>query len=207
MRVKSILKSLTCLSLTLLYSVYFIAGVSMGVVNKKGVSRTKTFRFDEAIIEELTKEAEKGGVSTNQLTEKIIEHYLEHERWNKDLSSLTILPNTIKALINVLDEETLTEIGSELGASFPKEYLLMRGMSTDKKATQYFILKTLSENNHWFNASYHTGGTPYYYIRIELGMKWSLFLEAYLRAFFENLLEEKIVIRRAGENFQILLEY
>ena len=179
----------------------------MGVVIRMGVYRTKTFRFDEAIIDELENEAKKRGVSTNQLTEKIIEQYLENGRWVNDFRSLTILPNTIKTLIDVLDEETLTEIGSELGASFPREYLLMRGMVVDKKAAQYFILKTLGENNHWFNASYHTGGTPYYYIRSELGMKWSLFLEAYLRAFFENLLEEKIVIRRAGENFQILLEY
>ena len=81
----------------------------------------------------------------------------------------------------------------------------MRGIPMTEEMAKILIEKILGEYNHWFTASYHEHSRPYYYLQIHIDGKWTLFIEAFLKAFYLDNFGKKVDCQRVGENLQILL--
>ncbi len=71
------------------------------------------------------------------------------------LGSLTLLPNTVKTILDKVDTETVIGLGTDVGSSIPSEYFRMRGMPMNRDTACYLVMKTLGEHNRWFTSSYH----------------------------------------------------
>lgn len=177
----------------------------MGFVESSGVAKTRTFRLDEAFLNELEAEAEKQGISVNNLAERIVERYINQTRWTDRMESLTIHPATIKSLFDKLDESQILELGDTLGSIVPHESFMMRGMSMDEEMAHYLVETVLGEYDHWFRVSYHHHSRPYFFIQSTIGGKWLLFVEAYLKAFYRENLGKEVICDRIENSLQILL--
>ena len=176
----------------------------MGFVERSGTGRTRTFRLDAAFNDMLEAEAEQQGLSVNNLTERIIERYINHTRWIDQIESLTIHPLTIQKIFDELSEEQIMRLGSKLGARVPSESFMMSGMPLDGVTARYFLERILGEYDHWFSVSYHHS-KPYFFLQTSLGDKWLLFVEAYLKAFYIENLSQEVECIRIENSLQILL--
>ena len=177
----------------------------MAFIDKTGKSKSRTIRIDIAFNDELEKEAEDQGISSNKLIESIIDNYLNNERWAIKEKKLAIDPITIQSLLEELDEDTVTELGTKLGSVVPREGFMLRGLPLTEESATMFILMVLGESGHWFDVSYHKHSRAYFYVRSSFDGKWVSFIEAYLTAFYMVNFSKKIECHRVGDNLQILL--
>lgn len=177
----------------------------MALIEPKGEKITRTFRLDSAYDDELEREAEKQNNTTSSLIEKIIIEYLNHGRYVEQEKAITLIPKALQAFLLELDDETITQLGTSLGSIVPKEGFMMRGIPMTEDMTQILIEKILGEYDHWFTASYHEHSRPYYYLQIHIDGKWTLFIEAFLKAFYLDNFGKEVDCQRVGENLQILL--
>jgi hypothetical protein len=177
----------------------------MGFVEREGRANTRSVRLDKALNEELEKEADKQGDSVSNLVGRIVERYLNHYRWTERINCLTIPPITLESFLELLDEESLAKIGDKLGSSVPKQDFMMRGVTIDEESAKLLIMKMLGEYDNWFLVSYHNSSKPYFFIRNRLGDKWITFVEAYIRAFYQEALGLELECERVGSNLQLII--
>jgi hypothetical protein len=178
----------------------------MGFIEREGKANTRSFRIDQSLDEELSKEAEKQGYSISNLIEKIIENYLNHYRWVEKAEALTVLRPILKIWLEYMDEETIKTIGEEVGLNVPKHYMLMRGVELDENSLKNIILGIIGGHDNWFQVSYHDFERPYYFVRNNLGSKWTTFIEAYLKALCKDALNKEIECERIGDNIQVFFK-
>lgn len=173
--------------------------------SKIGASKTRTIRIDEAFDEELEQEAEKHNKSVSSLIEDIIDRYLNHQRYVEEQKSITLVPQTLQSILLELDDDTIRDLGKKLGGVVPREGFMMRGLPMTFDTARLLVEKIMGEYDHWFEASYHHHSRPYYYLRSRLNGKWSVFIEAYLTAFYLENFGKEIECKHIGDNIQILL--
>lgn len=154
----------------------------MGFVKKTGNTVTRSFRLDKALETELELEAENQNKSFSRLMEKITGDYLNHYRYLEKRDALTILPETMEAFLEHLDEDALTSIGAYVGGNIPSRAYLMKGIPFDEATALDHLVKILGDYDKWYRVSYHGDNRPYLYIQNQLGAKWIAFIEAYIRA-------------------------
>lgn len=155
-------------------------------VERDGASVTRSFRLDKALDVELNVEADEQGASVSNLLEKLVEEYLNHQRWVNRANALTILIPTMQVFLKYLENDELVEIGETVGGSIPKQEMMMRGIEIDEEVAKSMILRILGGHDKWFTVDYHEQDRPYYFIRNSLGEKWVIFVEAYIRAFYRD---------------------
>jgi len=177
----------------------------MGFIMREGVSNTRSIRLDKSLEAELLREAERLETSVSNLTERIIEDYLNHQRWIDRSNALTILVPTLRKFLEYLDYKSLTEIGDSVGSTVPRQGYLMRGITIDEEIAKLHILKVLGGHDNWFTVNYHEHDRPYFFIRNNLGDKWITFIEAYLKAFYRENLNKEIECIKVGYNLQVKL--
>lgn len=155
-------------------------------VERDGASVTRSFRLDKALDVELNVEADEQGASVSNLLEKLVEEYLNHQRWVNRANALTILIPTMQVFLKYLENDELVEIGETVGGSIPKQEMMMRGIEIDEEVAKSMILRILGGHDKWFTVDYHEQDRSYYFIRNSLGEKWVIFVEAYIRAFYRD---------------------
>jgi hypothetical protein len=177
----------------------------MGFVEKNGDTVIRSFKLDKAMEAELEVEADKQGKSFSRLMENIVENYLNHYRYLDKRNALTILPETMMAFLEHLDEDELSRIGDFVGANIPRQAYLMKGVPFDEETALDHLVKILGDYDKWYRVSYHDDNRPYLYIQNQLGSKWIAFIEAYVRAFYASL-GIAVECQRVDDNLQVLLK-
>jgi hypothetical protein len=177
----------------------------MGYIERTGQTKNRTIRIDKAFDEELGREAEKENFSISGLVENIIEEYLNSERWLEKLNAVTLIPKTLEAFLEELDEDTVRKLGEKLGSVVSRDDFMMRGLPMSEDVARVLVEKILGEYCHWFTATYHYHSRPYFYLRSRMDGKWIIFIEEYLTAFYHVNLGKEIECHRVGDNLQILL--
>jgi hypothetical protein len=176
----------------------------MGFIEREGRAVTRSFRIDKALNDEIEAEAEKQGVSVSYVLESLVENYLNHYRWADRSGVVNLHPQTLNQLFDHLDEKTVSHIGFDSGSSVPRQGLLMRGAPINEESARQ-VLQILGEYDNWFTVSYHNADPPYFFIRNLHGEKWVIFIEAYLRGLYKNVLEKEVTCKRVGDNLQVIL--
>lgn len=177
----------------------------MGFVERSGIGRARTVRIDATFNDELESEAEKKGVSVSRIVECLIEDYINYGRWINRGNGLIVMPSIMKNIIEELDDSTITNLGTILGSSVPREVFMMRGLDKSDEKAEILIMRILGEYENWFSAYYHNNSRAYFYLRSSMGDKWMLFVGAYLAAFFRDSFGIEVECKRQGENLQILI--
>ena len=178
----------------------------MSIIEPEGKAITRSFRLDKAWNDAIIEEAEKQGVSVSGLLEKIVKDYVLFYRWCEALNSIIFSPNTIKGIIDAIDEEALVEIAENVAKSTFTESYLVRGDGIDVDLVSFQITDQMAKYAHWFTAMEHDTNSHYYYLKHQLGEKWSIFVEAYVKSLFEDAVGVKVSTDRVGENILVKLD-
>ena len=178
----------------------------MSIIEPEGKAITRSFRLDKAWNDAVIEEAEKQGISVSGLLEKIVKDYVLFYRWCEELESVIFSPNTIKGIIDSIDEEILVDIAEKVAKSTFTESYLVRGDGVNLDVASFQITQQMGKYAHWFTVSEHDTNSHYFYIKHLLGEKWSVFVEAYVRCLFTEAVGVKVTMERVGENILVKLD-
>jgi len=177
----------------------------MSLVEPTGKSVTRTFRLDEAWDDLLETEAKSKGTSVSNLLENLVKDYFSFNKWMGVFSSVVFSPETIKAIIDEVDERALARAGESVGKVSPTHGYLIRGDELDERIARYQITEQMGRHAHWFRVSEHNDPERYYYIQHDLGPKWTAFVEAYISSFYANVLHMEVECERMGDDLLVRL--
>ncbi len=154
----------------------------------KGKTVTRTIRIDEGYDDILKYEAERKGVSVNTILDQQLRKYVQSYRYFENLSAITLSATSLHALLNVIEEEEILAIGTELGKERPYELILKRGIKPSYESAKWYILDVLGDQSGWLSATINVrGGNEYIHLSHPFGYKWSLFLQGYFGIFFREI--------------------
>ena len=157
--------------------------------------QTRTFRISEEYDNILQEEAEKRGISTNNLVERILKKFTQNDRYYNETQILSIAPTTMANILETMSNNEVAQAGRKAGSIKAKENLLIRGMSLNYSSVKWFIQEIMANSAGWFVCNYsRRDDMNTFYIRHSLGQKWSIFLIAYLDAMIETILNAKATI-------------
>lgn len=154
-------------------------------MSKKGKTILRTIRIPYEIDQILQKDAKTKRVSINSLIYNLLLKYVEWDRYSERFGRVLLRPQTLKLIIDSLDEIEIKDIGNEIGKKIPKEFLLF----WFKEVNLHSFLEYLSLLCRY-------GGFAHYELESkereftvtlihDLGEKWSVFLK--------NIIEEGMI--------------
>ena len=151
---------------------------------------TRTFRIENKYDEALREEANKRGISVNNLANQILKEFTSTGRFSERGQNITFATQSFENFLNYLDEQELIDSGIDSGSKNPHDRLLMRGMIIDRASLLWYLKEILGGYNDWFicnmhERKYHT----LIHLRHGYNKKWSIFLENYLKGMFSELLD------------------
>lgn len=167
----------------------------------RGITRSVTFRVDNAVIDEMQKEADDREVSLNVLVNQILRRYTEWDRYENKLGMMPVpkamLLTIIDKSISVAEEEGIKDIpayrdeivrhSAKLAFEIMKDSVLFM----KKRYNLWTVLSVLQEymkvsgihSDHKIEA----GGRHVFIIQHDLGDNWSIFTSELMSMIFENL--------------------
>ena len=154
----------------------------------KGKTVTRTIRIDEGYDEIIKYEAERRGVSVNTILDQLLRKYVQSYRYFENLTAITLSSPTLQTLLEVIEEDEILAIGTELGKERPYELILKRGIKPSYESAKWYILEVLGDQSGWLSASINVrAGEEFIHLSHPFGIKWSLFLQGYFGTFFKEV--------------------
>ena len=175
----------------------------MSKIEPEGRSVVRTFRLDDAWDSAIQEEADKKDITLSSMLEQLVRDYISFYRWVEAFSSVVFSPNTIKAIVDELDEDKLKAIGERVGKTSILESFLIKGDTFTRGMADYQIIEQMGRYSHWFTATKQDPSKPYLFIQHSRGPKWTAFVEAYITSFYSNVLDIKVESKRIGDNLMI----
>jgi hypothetical protein len=144
----------------------------------------KTIRISEDIDSLLKKDANAKKTTTNALIQAILYKYLEWDRFADRYGFISMTQDTIRTILEKIEDEKLSEASRELGGRVPKDMLLFWYGKTGVKGFLKYL--TLISDYAGFAHFEITKEDSSYIITAHhnMGAKWS----NYLRSFLESAL-------------------
>ncbi len=156
---------------------------------RKDKTVTRTMRINEGIDDILKSEAKKRGVSVNTLLDQYLTRYAESYRFFENLMATVLSPQTLRGLLEFLEEKDAEDLGSKLGKERPLDLLLKRGIQSSYGAAKWYLTKVLGAHSGWFSSSINESeGKELIHMSHPFGIKWSKFLKGYLGTFLNETL-------------------
>jgi hypothetical protein len=153
------------------------------LVRKNSISLS--YRLDKTLYDLVKKDAEAKGVSVNSLINSIIKSYMSWERYAHEIGFIPLAKDTVRLLFNELDQKSIQKIAERLGASVPKELILLMFNKLDFDSIVSFMDITLSR----YGTVQHTvnGDAHEFVLRHNVSKKFSHFLGEGGKAMAESL--------------------
>ena len=177
----------------------------MSFIELSGKAVNRAFRLDKTLDLELEREAEKSSTTVSNLVLWMVNWYLNFHRYNLYRNYINMGNNTLKTILEYIDEDRLYPCGFEMGTENPVSRVFMAGMKPGEASLRIY-LQILDVYANWFEFSEkEIGGKVFVYISHNHGPRWTRFLEGYFDGAFEKL-EIKADIEKHGESFLIDLK-
>lgn len=165
---------------------------------KRKKTITRTFRINDDWDFVLNEEAERQGISANALIDKILRRFALFDRYTDRFEVLN-LPNRIfKEVFQLMPNERLTEEGEKHGSLDAVDFFNLLGYPRDYETfiyliTEYFGSSTFSR---WFQCFHHPSESQdLFHLQHNLGRKWSVFVDSYLKAILKTITSTKVESR------------
>jgi hypothetical protein len=144
------------------------------------------------LLERLKIQAAKNGQSENSLVASLIENYVKFGAWAEVIPIIMLRKEHLVSFLQPLREAEIAAIGRELGKEVTQASV--RFMYPDFTPQTFLeIIEAQSRYMRW--GAYSTNlkdNVLGVYIRHDYGLKWSVFLEAYLGQEGANLLDSDV---------------
>ncbi|MFY3741273.1 MAG: hypothetical protein HMLIMOIP_001727 [Candidatus Nitrosomirales archaeon] len=148
-------------------------------------SVTLACRFDRTLYELLKKDSREKNISLNSLINSIVKKYVSWERYAAEIGFIPLSKETVRLILDNLDEEKIRTIGEQLGRTIPRELILLMFNRIDFDSILSFIEITSSR----YGRVQHNNGLSYHDFILYHGVskRFSDFLAAGLTAMAEDL--------------------
>ena len=156
---------------------------------------THSVRLDRKVYEELSKEASKKSASFNNLVNQILKKHVEFDQFIPDLNFVLIHKGLIIGDMEGQNDDTVLSRAEAAGGAFARDTILTMGLPLNKESLLYFIDPVVCRYKNFADCQrYRRDGKEVFYLRHELGARWSLFLKGYVSGAFKNVLDKEIEI-------------
>ncbi len=166
--------------------------------NKRKKTTTRTFRISDDWDLILNEEAERQGMSANALIDKILRRYALFDRYTDRLDILNLPNRTLRGIIQFMPDERLTEEGEKNGSLDAVDFFNSLGYPRDYETFIYLITEHFGSHTfaRWFQCFHHQlESRDLFHLQHNLGRKWSIFVESYLRTILKKITNTNVESR------------
>jgi hypothetical protein len=149
-------------------------------------TRSISYRLPEHIIEGLEAEAQQEGISQNALVKQILEKYIHWEIFANNIGMIPVPSEILRVLGEKMDGVVMNEIIQAMTPMIKDWVMYMKG--------GYDLKKVIESMEEYMRASGMTsdhrieGSVHHFIIQHNLGIRWSLFTEMFLKQIFHDFL-------------------
>jgi hypothetical protein len=165
---------------------------------KHDKTRSVSYRLPEHIIEELETEAQQKEISQNVLVKQILEKYVSWERFANKMGIIPVPREILRILGEKMDGDLINEIIQIMTPVIRDWVMFMKG--------SYDLKKVIESMEEYMRASGMTsdhrveGDIHHFIIQHNLGIRWSLFTELFLKQVFHEFLPNVVMKSRTTSN-------
>jgi hypothetical protein len=175
------------------------------LLNKKRKTIGRSFRIDEEWIKVLNEEAEKQGISVNSLMNRLLQQYA-YIRYMLRYGAITLTRKSFSALLECCPEDKVREKGRKAGLEITRDMLLTMGAALDYSFVILLVKKILAEFAGWFECDHHVKrDKEILHFRHDLGIKWSIYVEAAASETFSSVLGKKVTTEISDSSVTITI--
>ena len=159
---------------------------------------TRTFRIKDYWDLILQEEAERQNISSNALMDKILRRFALYDRYANRLNILDLPSRILKTIIEFLPDERVVEEAENFGALDAVDFLNSMGYAREYETFKYLVKEHFgsSEFARWFQCFHHQTETQdLFHLQHNLGLKWSLFVDNYLRTILKTIINTQVESR------------
>ena len=145
----------------------------------------RTIRIPYEIDQLLQKDAKTKRVSVNSLIYNLLLKYVEWDRYSERFGRVLLRPQTLKLVIDLLDDSEIEKIGKDVGKKIPKEFLLFWFKEINLQSFLEYISLLCRYGGFAHHEIESNEGSFMITLVHDLGDRWSLFLK--------NIIEEGMI--------------
>jgi predicted DNA-binding ribbon-helix-helix protein len=150
----------------------------------------RTFRLNVAWDNILKEEAGNDSITVSQLLNHIVRRYIIAQRFLNHSQSVNIDYKIFSPILEMLNEEEISDFGKLVGASSVREGVTKRGLPLDFDSVNFLIEEVYDRYSGWFKCNTYKNGSEYVFnLRHIYGLKWSLFIDSFMDSMFMTLLD------------------
>ena len=166
----------------------------------------RTFSMRKDLVEALENEARSRGISTSALMNQTIDHCVNLVWPSNKTGALVIARDIIQSVLNLLPADEVKKIGALAAQGHKSTAMILMGTQQNFDAVLNMLDIHYGKNSRWFKLSHDVNGRDHrILLNHEMGIKWSIFLEGYMRSFFIEMLD--IPVKSSYMENTVLLEY
>ena len=147
----------------------------------------RTLRIKKEYDPIIKADAKKDGVSVNTFFNRLLEKFIMTYRFIDSFPCLIIPCEIVKEFLEEIPEEKISNAAKSMGFHIPKHSLFLKGKDPTLNNVLELMEKVVSHHSNWyqFNSQINNGKIKLL-LRHNLGKNWSIFLDMYYRAMFEQ---------------------
>ena len=161
-------------------------------------TRSISYRLPEHIIAELEVEAQQKEISQNVLVRQIFEKYIQWERFANNIGMIPVPREILKVLGSKMDGDVMNEVITVMTPMIKDWVMFMKG--------SYDLKRVIESMEEYMRVSGMTsdhrieGDIHHFIIQHNLGIRWSLFTEIFLKQIFHEFLPNLVMKSRTTPN-------
>ena len=172
----------------------------------KSKTVTRTFSLRKELVDALEKEALSRNISTSSLMNQTLEKSIQLNWPSEKTKALVIARDIIKRYVDALPLDVLHQIGSLSAQEHKHTALILMGTHQTLDSVLDLLSINYGKNARWFNLTHAIKGKENrVLLNHDMGLKWSVFLEAYVRSFLIEMLD--IPIRSNYSDNTVVFEF
>lgn len=166
----------------------------------------RTFSMRKDLVEALEKEARSRGISTSALLNQTIDRSV-HQVWPSEKTGvLSLARDIVRGFLNHMSVEDVVKVGVLSAQEHKGRALILYGTEQRLESVLDMLDKITGPYFRWFVFTHTVSGRDHrILLNHDIGQKWSIFLEAYMRSFFLELLD--ISVRSSFTDNAVVLEF
>jgi len=158
-------------------------------LQKKGKTRSITYRLPEKIVDELETEAMQKNISQNVLVKQILEKYIQWDKFADKIGFIPVPNGILKALGDELDGRNIDAIIKVVHPIIKNTVMYMKGgydLMRCIETLEDYMRASGMKSDHRIEGNLH-----HFIIQHDLGLKWSVFTEQLLAEIFRGFMPDK----------------
>jgi hypothetical protein len=154
---------------------------------------TRTFSMRTDLIEALENESRSKGISTSALMNQVVDRCVRSIWPSEKTGVISLAPNIVRGFLDHMSVEAIVKVGALTAQEHKLNALVLYGTQHSLESVLEMLEKITGPYFRWFMFTHTASGRDHrILLNHKLDRKWSIFLEAYFKSFFIEVLDLSI---------------